>query len=85
MTSRRSLFLVLTLTFLCPRLSANKKDAEAAALIEHAKQVSDIRVAGAPAFRLKISLASSKKASREGIIYGGLGFRNPMAQGNCAG
>ncbi|MGA9968202.1 MAG: energy transducer TonB [Terriglobales bacterium] len=70
MTSRRSLFLVLTLTFLCSRLSANKKDAEAAALIEHAKQVSDIRMAGAPAFRLKLSFSIIKEdGSTEKGLY----------------
>jgi TonB family protein len=36
-------------------VSANENDAEAAALIEHSKQLSDIRAEGEPAFRLKVS------------------------------
>jgi TonB family protein len=61
MTCCRILFLVLAFTFLCPLLSANKKDAEAAALIEHAKQLSDIRVASAPAFRATLSFTIIKE------------------------
>jgi hypothetical protein len=40
---------------------ASKKDAEAAALLEHAKQLSDIRAEGAPAFRLKLSFKVIKE------------------------
>jgi TonB family protein len=55
MTSRHTLLLLLTLSLLVSMASANEKDAEATALIEHAKQLSDIRAEGEPAFRLKVS------------------------------
>jgi TonB family protein len=59
--SVRSFFLVLTLTSLVCTAFATKKDAEAAELIEHAKQLSDIRAEGAPAFRLKMSFKILKE------------------------
>lgn len=55
MTSCRSLLLVLILTSLVSTVFATKKDEEAATLIDHAKQLSDIRAEGAPAFRLKLT------------------------------
>ncbi len=55
MSFRSSLFLVLSLTVLVSTAFAAEKDAEAATLIEHAKQLSDIRAEGAPAFRLKLT------------------------------
>lgn len=54
MTLSRSLFLTLALSLLKSAAFASNKEAEAAALIEHAKQLSDIRAEGAPAFRLKV-------------------------------
>lgn len=56
MTSGRSLFLLLALTLFVSTALAHEKHTEAAALIENAKQLSDIRAEGAPAFRLKVSL-----------------------------
>jgi len=53
-TCRYSLFLVLALTLHVFTAFASKQDAEAAALIEHAKQVSDIHADGAPPFRMKL-------------------------------
>jgi TonB family protein len=61
MTSRRLFFLVLSLDLIVSAAFASKKDAEAAALIEHAKQFSDIRADGAPAFRLKLSFKTIKE------------------------
>ncbi len=61
MISRRSLLLVLTLTSLVCTAFASKKDEEGAALINHAKQLSDIRAEGAPAFRLKMSFKIIKE------------------------
>ena len=61
MISHHILPLVLTLTLLVPTAFANKKDAEAAALIEHAKQLSDIRAEGTPAFRLRLSFKTIKQ------------------------
>jgi len=56
MTSRQSLLFVLILVSLVgTAFAAKKKDEEAAALINHAKQLSDIRAEGAPAFRLKLT------------------------------
>jgi len=60
MTSRRILSLALTLALFVSAAFANKKDGEAAALVEHAKQLSDIRAEGAPAFRLKLSFKMIK-------------------------
>jgi TonB family protein len=68
MISRRSLLLVLTLTSLVCAASASKKDAEAATLIEHSKQLSDIRAEGAPAFRLKMNFKIIKE---DGSVLGG--------------
>jgi TonB family protein len=61
MISRRSLLLVLTLTSLLCTAFASKRDEEGAALINHAKQLSDIRAEGAPAFRLKMSFKIIKE------------------------
>jgi TonB family protein len=55
MTTRPSLLLFLSISLLLSPALAGKKDDEAAALIEHAKQLSDIRAEGAQAFRLKVS------------------------------
>lgn len=49
------LFLLPGLLLTSTTFGGNKMDEEAAALIERAKQLSDIRAGGAPAFRLKIS------------------------------
>jgi TonB family protein len=59
---------MLTLALLVSTAFANKKDAEAAALIEHAKQLSDIRAEGAPAFRLKLSF---KIIMGDGSVFDG--------------
>lgn len=61
MTSRYILFLVVTLTVVRSTALANKRDAEAAALIDHAKQVSDIRADGAPAFRMRVTFKTIKQ------------------------
>jgi TonB family protein len=61
MISRYSLFFVLILTLLTSTAFATKKDAEATILINHAKELSDIRAEGAPAFRLKMSFKIVKK------------------------
>jgi TonB family protein len=53
-SSRRALFLAFTLTLLTSATFASKQEAEAAALIAHAKQLSDIRAEGAAPFRLKL-------------------------------
>jgi TonB family protein len=53
MTSSRALFLVFTLILLTSATFA-KREAVSAALIERAKQLSDIRGEGAPPFRLKL-------------------------------
>ncbi len=60
MISRR-LLLVLALTSLVYTAFASKKDVEAAELINHAKQLSDIRAEGAPAFRLKMNFKIIKE------------------------
>jgi len=60
MTSSRALFLAFALTLLTSPTFASKQEAEAAALIEHAKQLSDIRAEGAPAFELKIGFKTIK-------------------------
>jgi TonB family protein len=63
MSSRCTLLLALTPVLLLSTALANKnkKDTEAMALIEHAKQLSDIRSEGAPAFKLRISFKIVKK------------------------
>ena len=55
MNYRQILILLITLPLFVSVALANKKDAEAKALIEHAKQLSDIRSEGAPSFRLKFT------------------------------
>lgn len=54
MTSSRPLFLAFTLALLASSTFASDQAEEAAPLIEHAKQLSDIRAEGAPPFRLKV-------------------------------
>jgi hypothetical protein len=61
MTSGRSLFLVLTVSLFVSTAFANNKEAEAVALIERGKQLSDIRAEGAPSFRLKLSFKIIKE------------------------
>src|SRR5882762_2271773 len=61
MTSCRLFFLLLSLNLIVSTAFATKKDAEAAELIEHAKQLSDIRAEGAPAFRLKLTFKTIKE------------------------
>lgn len=61
MTFRYGSLLLLTLTLLVSVAFANEKEEEASALIERAKQLSDIRVDGAPAFRLKLSFKIIKE------------------------
>lgn len=66
MTSfRRSLFLAVTIVLLTPVTFAGKRGAEAAALIAHAKQLSDIRAAGASPFRLKLDFKIIKDDGAE--------------------
>ncbi len=55
------LIVLLVLGSVC--LAANKKEDEGGALIERAKQVSDIRADGAPSFRLKVSFRTYKAGS----------------------
>lgn len=54
------LFLLVALLLTSTALGSNKRDEEAAALIARAKQLSDIRAEGEPAFRLKISFKTIK-------------------------
>jgi TonB family protein len=68
MTSSRALFLAFTLTLLTSATFASKREAEAAALIERAKQLSDIRAEGAPPFRLKLDF---KIINDDGTVMGG--------------
>jgi len=60
---------VLAVAALLPTALANKKDEEAAALLEQAKRLSDIRAEGAPAFRLKMSFKIIEKggSALEGV------------------
>jgi TonB family protein len=60
MTSR-VLFLAVTLLLFSSTPFASNKQSEAASLIERAKQLSDIRADGAPAFRLKLDFKATKK------------------------
>ena len=55
MSFRHTVLMALAPFLLLSAAFANEKDAEAKALIEHAKQLSDIRVEGAPAFKLRIN------------------------------
>jgi TonB family protein len=59
MISRHSLFLLLILTLLVSKSVANEK--EVASLIERAKQLSDLRAEGAPAFRVKLNFKIFKE------------------------
>lgn len=54
MTLSRTLFLVMLPVLLTSATFASKQKTEAAALIEQAKQLSDIRAEGAVPFRLKM-------------------------------
>jgi hypothetical protein len=56
MSPRYTLILAIAVGSLVVSASASKRDAEATTLVEHAKQLSEIRSEGAPAFRLKASL-----------------------------
>ncbi len=67
MSYRGTLLLALTSVLLPSTAFANKKDAEAAAMIEHAKQLSDIRSEGAPAFKLRVSF---KINANDGTLEG---------------
>src|SRR5579862_6694962 len=60
MISRRLLLLAALTSLVCAAF-ASKKDTEAAALIDNAKKLSDIRAGGAPAFRLKMSFKIIKE------------------------
>jgi TonB family protein len=68
MTFFRSQFLVVTLILLPSMTLASKQETSAAALIEHAKQLSDIRAEGAPPFRLKLDF---KIGRDDGTVIGG--------------
>jgi TonB family protein len=61
MIYRRILISLIVLPLLLSAAFASKKDAEATALIEHAKQLSDIRAEGAPAFRMRVSFKIFKQ------------------------
>lgn len=61
MTSFHIRFLAVTLLFFSSTSFASSKQEEAASLIEHAKQLSDIRSEGAPAFRLAVGFKAKKK------------------------
>ena len=60
MTFSRALFIVCTLAVLTSATFAGKQKAETAGLIEHARQLSDIRTEGAPPFRLKMDFKIMK-------------------------
>src|SRR5271155_3005481 len=60
MTSRGLLLVLLVMSLVCTAF-ATKKDDEAATLINHAKQLSDIRAVGAPAFQLKMNFKIIKE------------------------
>lgn len=68
MTSYRSLFLIMTVILFMSTAFADEKDAEVVALIERAKQLSDIRAEGAPPFQLKLTfkIIEENGASLEG-------------------
>ncbi len=58
----RRVFVVAATLLLCSSASsAGNKQAEATSLIERAKQLSDIRADGAPAFRLMLDFRATKK------------------------
>ena len=59
---------MLTVTLLVTMAFANKQDSEAAARVEHADQLSDIRAEGAPPFRLKLSV---KIIDKDGTVLDG--------------
>lgn len=63
MTSFHIRFLAVALLFFSSTSFASSKPEEAASLIEHAKQLSDIRSEGAPAFRLAVGFKATKKDS----------------------
>jgi TonB family protein len=61
MTSPRILFLAVTLPLFSSMAFGGHKETEAASLIQRARQLSDIRADGAPAFRLKLDFKATKK------------------------
>jgi hypothetical protein len=61
MTSFQILFLATTLSLFSSTVFASDKQTEAASLIQHAKQLSDIRAEGAPAFRLRLDIKAIKR------------------------
>ena len=61
MTSCHIFFLAATLFLFSSTGFASNQQEEAASLIEHAKQLSDIRADGAPAFRLRLDFKAIKK------------------------
>jgi TonB family protein len=65
----RFLCIALVSAALAPTVLARKRDEEIASLIEHAKQLTDIRADGAPAFRLKLNFKVIKKdgSASEGV------------------
>lgn len=68
MTSSFIFFLAATLALFSSTTFASNKEMEAASLIEHAKQVSDIRADGAPAFRLTVDF---KAIQKDGFVLKG--------------
>jgi hypothetical protein len=61
MVSRHIAPLLLVLSLVVSTRFTKKTNLEAATLIEHAKQLSDIRAEGAPAFRLQLSFKIGQK------------------------
>ena len=61
MTSFHIPFLAVALLFFSSTSFASSKQEEAASLLEHARQLSDIRSEGAPAFRLAVGFKATKK------------------------
>ena len=59
------LLLAITLGFSSSTSFAGNKQMEAGSLIEHAKQLSDIRAEGAPAFRLRLDFKTIKRDGSE--------------------
>lgn len=71
MSSARTVLLALTSVLMVSTAFADKKETEAAALIDHARQLSDIRAEGAPAFRMKVSFKAFKPdgSAAEGTYF----------------
>ena len=68
MTYIQIVLLAVTLSLFSSTVLANNKQTEAAYMIEHAKQLSDIRADGAPAFRLKMNF---KAIAQDGSMLEG--------------